>query len=126
MPSFRIPQSVVDQVAADGQPRTVDAREFDDIGQPTDNTRRETIFRDGAKVRSAPEADAPALIAAIAQAAADAAALRTRILNLAQSAVGVSIDLLTAGQRNALIACLLYENGAIDKDGVVKPLGQWL
>jgi hypothetical protein len=47
-------------------------------------------------------------------------------VTLAQSAVGVSIDALTAGQRNALIACMLYKAGGIDKDGVVRPLNTWL
>lgn len=113
-------------MAAGGGPLTVDAVEFDDAGQPTGRTERVTVFLDGATVRSAPEADAPALIAAAQQAQSDALALRQRIVTLAQSAVGVSIDALTAGQRNALIACMLYKAGGIDKDGIVRPLGQWL
>jgi hypothetical protein len=64
--------------------------------------------------------------AAAQQAQSDALALRQRIVTLAQSAVGVSIDALTAGQRNALLACMLYKAGGIDKDGVVRPLNTWL
>lgn len=60
------------------------------------------------------------------QRATDTAALRTHILTLAQSAVGQSIDTLTAGQVRALVACLIYKAGAIDTAGVVRPLGAWL
>jgi hypothetical protein len=51
--------------------------------------------------------------------------LRNQIVSLAQSAVGVSIDALTANQRNALIAIMLYKAGALTNTGLVKPLNQW-
>jgi hypothetical protein len=59
-------------------------------------------------------------------AATEASALRTRVVNLAQSAVGVQIDLLSAAQRNALLAALLYKTGAIDKNGAIRPLQDWV
>lgn len=64
--------------------------------------------------------------AAAQQAETDAVALKQAVQNLAQSAVGVVIDQLTAAQRNALIACLLWKAGAIDKDMKIRPLAQWL
>jgi hypothetical protein len=56
----------------------------------------------------------------------EASALRTRVVNLAQSAVGVQIDLLTAAQRNALLAVLLWKAGGIRPDGSVAPLNDWV
>lgn len=61
-----------------------------------------------------------------AQRQADAAALRQKVLTLAGSAVGIAVDQLTAAQVRALIACLLFEAGALDKSGIVQPLGTWL
>jgi hypothetical protein len=63
--------------------------------------------------------------AAQAQRDTEAAALRQQIITLAQSAVGVRIDNLTAAQVRALVAILLWKGGALDKDGNVRPLGQW-
>jgi hypothetical protein len=44
----------------------------------------------------------------------------------AASAAGVALADLTAGQRNALIAVLLWKAGAIDKDGTIRPLADWV
>ena len=52
--------------------------------------------------------------------------LREAIKTLAQSAVGVALNDLTAGQRNALIAILLWKSGAVDSDLKIRPLGQWV
>ncbi len=52
-------------------------------------------------------------------------ALRTLIINLAQSAVGLQVDALTAAQTRALVAILLYKQGALTPTGAVKPLNQW-
>ena len=49
----------------------------------------------------------------------------TRVLTLAQSAVGVQLDQLTAAQVRAMISLLLYKQGAIDKNGAVRPLAEW-
>ncbi len=75
-----------------------------------------------------PQIDAAiAARAAAAQAAATAAAaLRQTIITQAQSAVGLSINALNAGQRNALMACLFWQAGAIADDLTVKPLAQWV
>jgi hypothetical protein len=61
-----------------------------------------------------------------AQAEADADALRQRILNTAQSAVGVAYDQLTAAQLRALFGILLAKAGALDKNGVVRALNEWV
>lgn len=66
------------------------------------------------------------LKAAAAAAQADSAALRQRVIQAATSAVGVQVDQLTAGQVRALIALLLWKQGAIDKAGAVLPLAGWL
>lgn len=63
--------------------------------------------------------------AAQAQAASEAAALRTRVRTTAQSAVGVLITDLTAAQVRALLAVLLWKGGALDKDGRIRPLSEW-
>jgi len=62
---------------------------------------------------------------AAALAASEAAALRTSVRTTAQSAVGVAITALTAAQVRALLAVLLHKNGALDKDGKVRPLADW-
>lgn len=131
-----LPQAVADQVALDGLPRVAIA----------DDSSQHVLYLDGTFVRSMSVADwliqrgpLPAdptpeqIAAAIAaretatlQAAADAAALRQQILQAAQSTVGVVIDQLTAQQRNALVALLLYKAGAIDKDLKIKPLTEWV
>lgn len=51
--------------------------------------------------------------------------LRQQIVTLAQSAVGVSLDALTAAQRNALIAVLLWQAGGVTPQMTVRALGQW-
>lgn len=61
-----------------------------------------------------------------AQADADADALRQRILATAQGAVGVAYDQLTAAQLRALFGILLAKAGALDKNGVVRPLNEWV
>jgi hypothetical protein len=63
--------------------------------------------------------------AARQQALADAAALRQQILTIAQSAIGVRVDLLTAGQVRALFAILLWKEGAIKNDLTVRALAEW-
>jgi hypothetical protein len=141
MTSYLLPPGVADLVRGDGLPRLVDAVEWDNTA-PTGATVPTVVYLDGS-VRSVaasawppplPTDPTPAEIAAALaarqaaaqQAQSDALALRQRIVTLAQSAVGVSIDALTAAQRNALIACMLYKAGGIDKDGIVRPLAQWL
>lgn len=56
----------------------------------------------------------------------EAAALRTQVRTLAQSAVGVRIDQLTAAQVRALMAILLWQAGALAPDGTVKELNTWV
>jgi hypothetical protein len=64
--------------------------------------------------------------AAEQQAATEAAALRQQIIALAQSAVGVRVDQLTAGQVRALFATVLWKTGALNADLTVRPLTQWV
>lgn len=44
----------------------------------------------------------------------------------AQSSVGAAFDSLTPVQVRALLALLLYRAGALNDDGTVRPLGEWL
>lgn len=60
-----------------------------------------------------------------AQADSDAAALRARVRQTAQSAVGVLITNLDGNQVRALLAVLLRKAGALDKDGKIRPLADW-
>ena len=66
------------------------------------------------------------LLADEAQAADDARALRNKILTTAQTAVGTAYDQLTAVQLRALFGILLFKADALDKNGVVRPLAQWV
>lgn len=50
---------------------------------------------------------------------------RTKVHNLAASAVGIAIQDLTAPQVRALLAILLYKTDALDADGKVLPLNTW-
>ena len=128
-----LPQSVADAVAADGLPRVA----VDDGGVS------HVLYWDATIVRSmlasawppplptppTPQEITAALAAretARQAAIADAAALRAQIVTIAQSAVGVRVDLLTAVQVRALMACVLWKQGALDKLGQVRPLADWL
>lgn len=71
------------------------------------------------------QAASDAYDAAQAQEEQDAQALRTLVRNAAQSAVGVGLTNLTAAQVRALLAILLHKEGALDKDGKVRPLADW-
>jgi hypothetical protein len=72
-----------------------------------------------------PEAIAAAVVAYVAQEESGNSLLRTRVLQIAQSAVGTQVDQLTANQVRALVAILLWKAGALTPQGAVKPLGQW-
>lgn len=114
-----LPQDIADQVAADGIARQVTA----------DDGTQHMLYRDGDIVRSAALADWPAAQVELAQHdqdRADAAALRARVRTTAQSAVGVAFDQLTAAQLRALFGLLLFREGALDKNGVVRPLAEWV
>lgn len=52
--------------------------------------------------------------------------LRAALLTRAQSAVGKRLDDLTAAERNALVALLLFKEGAISSDLHVQPLAEWV
>ena len=56
----------------------------------------------------------------------EATTLRQQIVTTAQSAVGVSITALTAAQVRALVALLLWKEGAIKADGTIRPLAEWV
>ncbi len=114
-----LPQSIADLVAADGVARQATA---------DDNTEH-MLFRDGALVRSCLLADWPAeqlVLAAHEQERQDATALKTRVLTIAQSAVGVAADQLTAVQLRALFLITLWKEDALDKNGAVRPLNEWV
>lgn len=72
------------------------------------------------------QAASDAYDAAQAQAESEAAALRIKVRTVAQSAVGVLITDLTAAQVRALLAVLLWKAGALDKDGKVRALNDWV
>lgn len=54
------------------------------------------------------------------------ASLRATLISAAQSAVGVRFNELTAVQVRALFAILLYREGGLTRDGVVRPLAEWV
>jgi XkdW protein len=51
---------------------------------------------------------------------------RNRIRTTAQSAVGVAFDQLTAAQLRSLVAILLWGEKALDRNGVIRPLAEWV
>lgn len=127
-----LPQSIADLVARDRLPRQATA----------DDQTQHVLYWDGI-VRSMLASDWPpplptdpteaevaaAILAreqAVQQAQQAATALRQRIIQTAQSAVGVQFDQLTNIQLRALVAILLWKNGAIDNTGVVRPLAEWV
>jgi hypothetical protein len=123
--SLRLPDGTAEAVKAGSGPLTVDAAEWEGDA-PTGRTERVAVWLDGAVVRSAPEADAPALIAALEAERTAALALRKDVVQTAQSAVGVRFDALTNVQLRALLAILLHKEGALDNAGNVRPLAEWL
>lgn len=72
------------------------------------------------------QADVAALDVRDATQKNEATALRQQILTLAQSAVGKTINTLTANEVRALVALQLYRAGAVDKDGKVRALIDWV
>lgn len=66
-----------------------------------------------------------ALDAAAARAVTDAASTRTKAVGVATTAVGANVAALTQAQALALIAVLLYKEGALNPDGTVRPLSAW-
>jgi hypothetical protein len=54
------------------------------------------------------------------------AAERARLLALAQSAVGVRVDLASANQKWAIVALLMWQLGVLDSSGKIRPLAEWL
>lgn len=89
----------------------------------------DALAAQGANYETRAQRDAALKATADAEAATAAGvrdALRQQLLTLAQSAVGVSLDQLTAQQRNSLTAAMLYLLGGVTQDMTVKPLGEWL
>jgi hypothetical protein len=132
-------EDVAALVERDGLPRVVRSR--DELGNPSqhvmyyDGVARSMLAADWIVLHGAPPPDptpeeSAAGVAAIAQAAsqatADAAQLRQQVLNLANSAVGVVVNALTAAQVRALVALLLLKAGALNTDGTVRPLTDWV
>ncbi len=52
--------------------------------------------------------------------------LRSKVIALVQSAVGVTVNDLSAAQQRALVAVLLWRAGALMPDLKVRPLSEWL
>jgi hypothetical protein len=123
-------------VALDGLPRVATA----------DDTAQHVLYLDGSTVRSmlaadwlaahgplptdpTPQqsADAIAAIEAARLAAIAAAATKKgQILTIAQTAVGVRVDLLTAAQLRALFAVTLWKEDALDAALLIRPLAEWV
>lgn len=84
------------------------------------------LYWGGTRVQSASLVDWPVIEVAVNARIADAAALRQRVRTVAQSAVGVQFDQLTAAQLRALLAILLWKQDALDSTGAVRPLADWV
>lgn len=119
-----IDPTIATAVAQDHQSRQATYRVTYDDG--TTGTVDQMLFWNGANVRSVPLTDWPAAAQGEIQAGVDADALRQRVRTVAQSAVGVQFDQLTAVQLRALVAILLWREGALDNTGAVRPLVDWV
>ena len=132
-------------VARDGLPRV--ARYLTTYADGSQGETQHVLYRPNGLVQSMPAADWLAqrgplptdptqaqIDAAIAaqqqatqQAQSDAAQLRQQVVTLAQSTVGLRIDAtFTAAQLKALLALLLWQAGALNSDGTVRPLTDWI
>lgn len=129
----RLDRTIADAVALDGLPRLATA----------DDTTQHVLYLVGDVVHSMLAADWPpplpsdptdqeraaAIVArtqAPQQARADAAALRSAIVTVANTAVGLRIDQLNATQVRALFAIIVWESGGIANNLTVRPLGEWV
>lgn len=103
---------------------------FGPVGLIQSKSEAEWLAQDGAlPIDPTPQQRAAAIAAlkaAANQADRDASALRQRVIQEAQGTVGQSISTLSATQLRALVAILLWKAGAVDKDGLVLPLNQWV
>lgn len=63
--------------------------------------------------------------AAAEKAETDDNSVRDAVRATAASAEGLALTALTAAQVKSLLAVLLWKAGAVDKNGVVKPLAEW-
>ncbi len=139
-----------DAVAADGLPRVARYLEIftDDAGQETTGAEVQHVLylnggplpqsmlasvwlatRGPLPIDPTPQqsADAVAAIEAARVAALAAATTkRQQILAIAQSAVGMRVDLLSNIQVRSLFAVILYEEGALDAGLLVRPLSEWV
>jgi len=52
--------------------------------------------------------------------------IRQMVLNAASGAAGKNVKSLTTAEQRALLACLLFRAGAIDENGIVQPLEDWI
>jgi hypothetical protein len=56
---------------------------------------------------------------------AEEKAVQDAVIDTAQGAAGKTLGSLTAGERNALLAVVLFRLGAVDRSGKVRPIRQW-
>lgn len=113
-----LPPAITALVAQDGQPRAAQ----------TDDGAQHMVWREDGLLRSCLLADWPAAQAALAAREAErdrATALRQAIRAQLQSTAGVRVDELLVGQLRALVAYLLWREGAIDADMRIRPIGEW-
>lgn len=107
-------------------PNAVQMRDFDIISR--DGIEQIVNWRLGGNPPS--DAELTAAIAAYDAAAtaqqAEAATLRQQVITQANSAAGVLISALTAGQVRSLLAILLWKTGALKADGTVRALTEWV
>lgn len=68
----------------------------------------------------------PGVRKTVADILAESETVRSRILTLCQSAVGVQLQDLTAAQVKALLAAILWLHGVVDAQGKVRPLASWI
>lgn len=125
--SIMLPQGITDLVRVTGQPQTITAVEFENNIPVA--TSQHVVFLDEETVRSAPIADWPAAQAELAtkeQQKQETITTRQGLIAAAQAAVGKLFKDLDAATRWALFALVLWKLGALNRDGSIKELREWL
>lgn len=130
--SIKIPKEIYDLVTTDHLPREIEASVYEVIDRKEGaflRTEPRVVFWDGVKVRDVAEKEWGAEQERLTEGERkkqQRKQTRDAIIAAAQSAVGEAVGSLNANQREALLALLLWKAGALNSDGTVKGLEEWV
>lgn len=125
--SIQLPPGIADLVKATGKPTQITGVEMD--GATPVGIADYMIYLDEGIVRSIPLAGWPAQEIVLNQKEIDrqqGIATRQGLITAAQSAVGKLFKDLDAAARWALFVLVLWKLGALNRDGTIRELSEWL